>query len=219
MKTKTKFIFSILSFVLFAVLIVLVKKVDVADIGPEGTSIGLSGMNKGFHDMTGYSNTLFKLTEYLGYAALVIVGVFGILGLVQLIQRKSLLKVDRAILLLGGLYIVVFGLYFFFDKVAINYRPMIMEGDLHVESSFPSSHTVLACVVLGSAILMVKDYIRKDELRMILEFLMVAMMVMLAVGRLLSGVHWLTDIISGVLLSCGLLFLFAGLKDKVKGEE
>lgn len=215
MKTKTKFIFSILSFVLFAVLIVLVNKVDVADIGPEGTSIGLSGMNKGFHDMTGYSNTLFKLTEYLGYAALVIVGVFGILGLVQLIQRKSLLKVDRAILLLGGLYVVVFGLYIFFDKVAISYRPMIMEGDLHVEPSFPSSHTVLACVVLGSAIIMVKDYIHKDEIRMILEFLMVAMMVMLAVGRLLSGVHWLTDIIGGVLLSCGLLFLFAGLKDKV----
>ena len=35
----------------------------------------------------------------------------------------------------------------------------------------------------------------------------------LMVGRLLSGVHWLTDIIGGVLISLGLLFLFAGVRN------
>ena len=162
--------------------------------------------------------TLYKITDYLGYAALAVVGVFGLMGLIQLIQRKSLFKVDHAILALGALYIVVMGMYVLFEKVIINYRPVIMEGDAHVEASFPSSHTVLAVVVLGSAMMMLSDYIQADGLRLALELLCIVVMVFLVIGRLFSGVHWLTDIIGGTLISGALLFLFAGVKEILAGS-
>ena len=215
MKAKGKFLMAGLFLILFAVLILLVKKVNVAAIGPEGTSIGLSDMNKSFHEMTGENHTLYKISEYLGYGALALVGVFGLVGLVQLIRRRSLLKVDHEILALGGLYVVVLGLYFVFEKVVINYRPVIMEGDAHVEASFPSSHTMLAMVVLGSTLMVISKYVKQDGLRVILEMLCIISIVLLVLGRLLCGVHWLTDIIGGVLISGALLFAFAGVKDLV----
>ena len=185
----------------------------MAAIGPEGTEIGLSGINQDFHNATGLNMGWYKLTEYMGYGALALVGVFALVGLVQLIQRKSLLKVDKTILALGGLYVVVLGLYVGFDKIAINYRPEILEGETHVEPSFPSSHTMLACVVLGSAALVAGQYIKNRTLARALQVLAVAACVVLVVGRLLSGVHWLTDIIGGVLISLALLFLFSGVRD------
>ena len=215
MKAKGKFLMAGLFLILFAVLILLVKKVNVAAIGPEGTSIGLSDMNKSFHEMTGENHTLYKISEYLGYAALALVGVFGLVGLVQLIRRHSLLKVDHEILALGGLYVVVLGLYFVFEKIVINYRPVIMEGDAHVEASFPSSHTMLAIVVLGSTLMVISKYVKNDGLRVGLEMLCIISIVLLVLGRLLCGVHWLTDIIGGVLISGALLFAFAGVKDLV----
>lgn len=215
MKAKGKFLMAGLFLILFAVLILLVKKVNVAAIGPEGTSIGLSDMNKSFHEMTGENHTLYKISEYLGYAALALVGVFGLVGLVQLIRRRSLLKVDHEILALGGLYVVVLGLYFVFEKIVINYRPVIMEGDAHVEASFPSSHTMLAIVVLGSTLMVISKYVKNDGLRVGLEMLCIISIVLLVLGRLLCGVHWLTDIIGGVLISGALLFAFAGVKDLV----
>ena len=213
MKAKMKIILSVVCFVFFLGLIVLVKKVGVAAIGPEGTEIGLSGINQDFHNATGLNMGWYKLTEYMGYGALALVGVFALVGLVQLIQRKSLLKVDKTILALGALYIVVLGLYFAFDKIAISYRPEILEGEVHAEPSFPSSHTMLACVVLGSAAIVVGQYIKNITLARILQVLAVVLCLVLVVGRLLSGVHWLTDIIGGVLLSLGLLFLFSGVRD------
>jgi len=215
LKAKGKFLMAGLFLILFAVLILLVKKVNVAAIGPEGTSIGLSDMNKSFHEMTGENHTLYKISEYLGYAALALVGVFGLVGLVQLISRRSLLKVDHEILALGGLYVVVLGLYFVFEKIVINYRPVIMEGDAHVEASFPSSHTMLAIVVLGSTLMVISKYVKNDGLRVGLEMLCIISIVLLVLGRLLCGVHWLTDIIGGVLISGALLFAFAGVKDLV----
>ena len=216
--SKVKFICAGILFILFIVLILLLKKVDVATVGPEQTSVGFSGLNKSFHEMTGENMTLYKITDYLGYAALAVVGVFGLMGLIQLIQRKSLFKVDHAILALGVLYIVVMGMYVLFEKVIINYRPVIMEGDAHVEASFPSSHTVLAVVVLGSAMMMLSDYIQADGLRLALELLCIVVMVFLVIGRLFSGVHWLTDIIGGTLISGALLFLFAGVKEILAGS-
>ncbi|MBR0145795.1 MAG: phosphatase PAP2 family protein [Eubacterium sp.] len=213
MKTKMKFILSCVCFLLFIGLIVMIKKVGVAAIGPEGTEIGMAGINQDFHQSAGLNMGWYKLTEYLGYASLALVGVFALAGLVQLVKRKSLLKVDRTILALGGLYVVVLGLYVAFDKIAINYRPEILEGETHVEPSFPSSHTMLACVVLGSAALVMRQYISNRTLATALQVIAVAVCVVLVVGRLLSGVHWLTDIIGGVLISLALLLLFSGIRD------
>ena len=213
MKAKSKLITGVVFLLLFIGLIVMIKTVDVAAIGPEGTKLGFSGINKDIHEATGVNMTWYNITKYLGYGTLVLAVVFALMGLVQLVQRKSLLKVDRTILTLGGLYVVVLGLYVAFDKIAINYRPVILEGETSVEPSFPSSHTMLACVVLGSTALVVGQYIKNRTLAMALQVLAWIICAVLVVGRLLSGVHWFTDIIGGVLISVALLFLFEGVRE------
>ena len=145
---------------LFGVLIVMIKKVDVESIGPEGTKIGLSGINKPVADNFTYNETWYKITQYLGYAALLVAGCLAVMGLVQLIQRKSLLKVDTNILAAGVIYVITIGLYFLFDKVVINYRPIILPDEGVLEAGFPSSHTMLSIVVFGTALLKMRFYVR-----------------------------------------------------------
>ena len=147
---KGKIMSAVICTILFAVLIVLVKTVDVQQIGPEGTSIGFAGINKAMNEATGLNMTLYKITEVLGLLALAVAGCFALLGLVQLIKRKSFAKVDPEIYALAGLYVVVLMLYVIFEKVIINYRPVIMPDEEHVEASFPSSHTMLGFVILHS---------------------------------------------------------------------
>ena len=218
MNTKAKFSIAGISGILFVILIVLLKTVDVAPIGPEGTSIGLSQINKAVNESLGVSDLWYKITKVMEIVADLTVLIFGLIGVTQLVKRKSLLKVDKDILALGGLYVVMAAMYALFEVVIINYRPIIMEGDEHVEASFPSSHTMLICVIMGSAIMLMSKYIKNEKLRVILSILFVAVMVVMSAGRLLAGVHWLTDITGGVLISITLLAAFAGVRDII-GKE
>ena len=122
-------------------LIAMVELFDVAPIGPNGTEIGFSHLNGAVRDAVGSSTTWYQITELLGVVAILTVGVFGLLGIIQWIRRKSLWKVDRKILFLGGLYIAMAVLYILFEKVVINYRPILMPGETEPEASFPPSHS------------------------------------------------------------------------------
>ncbi|WP_281086172.1 phosphatase PAP2 family protein [Eubacterium ruminantium] len=196
---------------LFIALIIIVKNVDVSAIGPEGTSIGLSGINKDVHEATGLSLKWDDATDKLSYLAFMIGGVFALMGLLQLIARKSIAKVDKEILSLGVIYAIMGGLYVIFDKIVINYRPEILPDEKELESSFPSSHTMLACVILGTAIVLIGKYINNRNITIIVKAIFAVVLVLSVAGRLLSGVHWLTDIIGGVLISFVLIFIYAGL--------
>ncbi len=219
MKTKTKFHLSAISALLTAVLIVLVRSVDAAPIGPAGTSIGLSHLNQAVSNATGVHMLWYDITDIFGIAAIFIVALFAALGAVQLFRRKSLLKVDREILLLGGLYFVIFGLYALFEVVIVNYRPIIMPDNTVPEASFPSSHTMLICVVMGSTMMMLGRYIGKyikgKNLRTVLQAICAAVLAVTVIGRLICGVHWFTDIMGGILISAALLALFSGLLDQI----
>lgn len=200
------FIVTAFLFILFGAFTYLVMKVDVQAIGPEGSKVGLANINKAVSDALGYNAFIFKISEYAGNLAFVIVGAFALLGLVMLIRRKSLAKVDPDIYALGGLYILDLIVYFGFDKVAINFRPVLLEEGL--EPSYPSSHTVLALTVAISAMIEVNMRIRNQKLFMMLETILVLLMAVIIVTRVLSGVHWLTDIIGSMLLSGALVMLF-----------
>lgn len=211
MKSKSNFILGGMSGLLTALLIALVRKVDVASIGPKGTSIGLSHLNQMVHQSVGVHDIWYKITELLGGVALLVVGIFALVGFVQLLQRKSLVKVDQEIYALGGLYAVMLVLYAVFEKVVINYRPVVMAGETAPEASFPSSHTMLTCVVMGSAMMILHQYIKSEGLQKILQVVCGLILVVTVVGRLVSGVHWFTDIVGGVLISITLLSIFAGV--------
>ena len=191
----------------------LVKVVDVQAIGPQDTSVGFAKINKAFSDLVGTNMFLYKLTQLLGYAALAVVAFFGFGGMMQLVKRRSLMKVDRELLGAGVLYVVVLALYVAFEKIIVNYRPVIMPGETAPEASFPSSHTLLACVVFGSAVILADTYVRKHKARMRVRAIFVILILVMVIGRLLSGVHWITDIVAGLLFSGSLLSAFKGYID------
>lgn len=218
-----KLLLSILFLILFLVLIFLVKTVDVRTVAVTGEKIGLSGINQGFHRMTGISDNWYWITQILGIFALFVAAGFGVLGLVQLIKRHDITRVDFEILSLGGLYLVTIGLYLLFEKLVVNYRPIIMPDNQRAEASFPSSHTVLVCIVMGAAVILAGKYLKNRCLRLGLQVLCVVIAVVTFVGRLLSGVHWLTDILGGILLSGALLSAYLAVlslntKEKKKGD-
>ncbi len=208
---KKKWIMAVLNLILFGALICLLLYVDVESIGPEGTRIGLSTVNGFVHKLTGVNMLWYDLTRYLGYAALGVAALFALTGLIQLIARRSLLKVDGEIYALAVLYAVTAGLYVLFEKVIINYRPVILPDEVHPEASFPSSHTMLVCVVMGSAAILIARYIRNKALRIIPMALCVTVLIFTVIGRLLSGVHWFTDILGGALISAALVWAFSAI--------
>ena len=202
---------------LFLVLILLVSCVDVAAIGPAGTSIGLSRINQSIHDSIGSGDTWYKISKYLGYLALATAGVFILVGVCQLIRGKGLKGVDREIMILGGLYLSVAILYVFFDKVvAVNYRPILEAGQTMPEPSFPSTHTLLACTIFGGAVMVLPKYVKSEGLARLLQVVCIIALVGTVFARLLSGVHWFTDIIGGLLLSAALLSLTGALLNRQK---
>ena len=190
----------------------LLKTVDVAAVGPEGTEIGLSKLNVAAHDLFGENLGWYKITNILGYLAILIALCFAALGGLQLIRRRSVLKVDKEILLLGCLYVVTVIFYVLFEKVIVNYRPILMPDGEGIEASFPSSHTVLSCVILGSGLFLLKKYTKKNKnVQLVLTVVFAVMLALIVAGRLISGVHWFTDIVGGVLLSAALLNAYEGL--------
>lgn len=196
---------------LFLLLIILVKTVDVQAVGPEGTSVGFATINSAIHDVTGFRSGFYTVSKVLGILELALVVLWAGYGVYMWIRKKSILKVPSVILSAGIIYAAVAVLYVFFEKVVINYRPIIMEGKEDVEASFPSTHTLIACVVLGTSIVIVSRIIKNKMAKSLIQALFAIMMIATVVGRLVSGVHWFTDIIGGLLLSASLICVYLGL--------
>ena len=190
-------------FVLWTVLICFV---DVQAIGPEGSSVGFSTINGFIHELTGANWFLYTVTDWLGLVPIGVAFGFAVLGLVQWIKRKSLLKVGRSILTLGGFYIVVMAVYILFEIVVINYRPTLING--HLEASYPSSTTMLVMCVMPTAMMQLRARIKNDLFRRCVMFAIAVFIAFMVIGRLVSGVHWISDIIGGVLLSAGLVMMY-----------
>lgn len=208
MKKDRNMLYGSLAFLAaFAIWTVLVCCADVQTIGPEGSSVGFAAVNGAFHNLTGVHWALYTITDWLGLVPIGTALGFAVLGLVQLIQRKALRKVDRSILALGGFYLAVMAFYVLFEKAVVNYRPVLIEGVL--EASYPSSTTMLALCVMPTAAIQLKARVRSGLARSVMLGMIAAFTAFLVFGRLLSGVHWLSDIIGGVLLSEGLVCAYA----------
>ena len=204
---------SFVCFMLFAVLILLIKFADVAAIGPEGSQIGLSGINGAFQNAFPFNERIYEITEITGYISLAFIGVFALLGLYQLISRKSLKKIDCDIYLLAGFYAAVIAFYVAFEVVVINYRPVLEDGAL--AASFPSSHTLLAVCIMLSSAHQISKRVKTSNLKLAGITFCTVIMLITVIGRLFSGVHWLTDIMGGVLLSLALFFAYLAVYKKI----
>ena len=191
--------------IVFVMWTVAVRFVDVQVIGPQESSVGFATINQFVHNLTGVHMSLYIITDWLGLVPLMFVMGFGTLGLIQWIKRKHLLKVDYSILVLGGFYIVVMAAYVLFEVLVINYRPVLINGIL--EASYPSSTTMLVMCVMPTAIMQFDTRIKNDVLKRCVTYAITAFIVFMVIGRLVSGVHWFTDIIGGALFSTGLVLM------------
>ena len=204
----------------FALWTVLIQCVDVQAVGQNGTKIGFADFNVWFHQLTGVHMTIYTITDWLGLVPIIICLCFGVLGLLQLIKRRSLLRVDSDILLLGVYYVLVIACYLIFEMIPINYRPVLIEGRL--EASYPSSTTLLVLSVMPTLWFQAYRRVSNVTTRKAAEVFVVAFSVFMVIGRLVSGVHWATDIIGSVLLSLGLYMLYRSAvlySDKVKKAD
>lgn len=210
-KNRTLFALGAVLLVLFAIFVWAVQNVNVAPIGPDGSEVGFAGINGKVRDLIGVNQSWYEITELLGYGVLLVAAGFCLLALFQAIKRKSL-KIDGDLWGLLLFYVVVGGIYLFFEKYVVNYRPIITEDGL--EASFPSSHTLLSLCIMGSASLQFSHRIKKFRTPVLVISLLI--MVIIVVGRLLSGVHWFTDILGSVLLSAGLVMIYAAVQRKLQ---
>ena len=187
---------------------VLVITVDVQPIGPEGTSVGFASMNGAFRDAMGTSSFLYQISNILGYLA-ILLGVFCMgIALLEWIRRKSVFRVDTHLIIMGFLLVTLAIIYIVFEKVEINYRPVLLDGDTVPEPSFPSSHTLLMATIFGACFICAKRMIRNKTICSVVRVLCVGLTIIGVLTRLFSGVHWLTDILAAVLYSGTLVSLY-----------
>ena len=205
-ETCKDFCISIFCLMAFVLLTVLLRLVDVQPIGPNGSSVGFATVNQIVHNFTGVNWYFYYITDLLSIIPIFIVIGFAVFGLFQWINRKDIRKVDCDILLLGGLYIVVAAVYLLFETIVVNYRPVLVDGLL--EPSYPSSTTMLVLCVMSTALIQIDSRFGKSVLKKILLFTIVLFIFIMVTFRLISGVHWFTDIVAGALLSIGLVLLY-----------
>ena len=211
MKKENQRNFCIATCMLLAFLLwtVAIQFVDVQAIGPQESSVGFATINQFVHNLMGVHMSLYTITDWLGLVPLVFVMGFALLGIIQWIKRKHLLKVDYNILILGGFYIIVMAVYVLFEMLVVNYRPVLISGIL--EASYPSSTTMLVMCVMPTAIMQINARIKNNVIKRFVASTIIAFIVFMVIGRLVSGVHWFTDIIGGALLSAGLVLMYRAI--------
>lgn len=191
---------------MFAVWTVLILTVDVQPLGQNGTSIGFATFNCWFHHFTGVNMVIYTITDWMGLVPVAICLSFAGIGLVQLIKRRSLFRVDADIMILGVYFVIVFLAYAIFEMIPINYRPILIEGKM--EASYPSSTTLLVLSVMPALIEQIQRRLSGITAKRIIKIVEIAFSAFMVIGRLVSGVHWFTDIVGGVLLSDGVFMLY-----------
>ena len=200
------FILAICFILTFIIWTVLVYFIDVQEIGPRGSAIGIATINGYIHNVIGVHMTLYVIIDWLSLIPIGFCLAFAVVGLAQWIKRKHILKVDFSILALGIFYIIVFGIYVVFEFVVVNYRPVLIDGFL--QASYPSSTTMLVLCIIPTALFQFNRFIKNNMLKKCVFTALITFTIFMVVGRFVSGVHWFSDIIGGILISAGLVTLY-----------
>lgn len=205
-KHKKLFIATMISIAISLLYTILIAFVDKKAIGPEESSVGFAQFNEFFKNIIGQNETFYKATKYSGIIILLLAVVYCVITLIQAIKRKSIKKIDKELLILCIFYIGIALLYVLFELIKINYRPVLIDGKL--EPSYPSTHTLISVFICTTAIITNAKLITHKGFRVTLNTLTIAIGIFTIIGRMLSGVHWMTDIIGAILISISMILAY-----------
>jgi undecaprenyl-diphosphatase len=194
---------SILLLISSVVFTIAVAFLDVETNPEGGHNIGLSTINLAFHKSFPYNELLHNISEYAGYIPVLFALFFAVMGAGQALKHKSFKKVDNVLYFMAAYYVLVGFVYLIFEKLCINVRPVMLDGEW--EASYPSSHTLFAITLCASTILANDLFFAKAKWRKIMNIAAYILMFAVPVMRLFSGVHWLSDIVGGVIISTALV--------------
>ena len=201
----------VIMIVLCMIWTIMIQTVDVQIAGETQTQIGFATLNVWFHNLTGVHMSIYHITDWLGLVPVCICLMFGIIGFTQLMRRKSICKVDSDIILLGIYYVIVIGAYLIFEMIPINYRPILIDGI--AEASYPSSTTLLVLSVMPTLSFQGSRRLNNKSTKLFIHIFTAGFSAFMVIGRMVSGVHWLTDIVGSVLFSTGLFYMYLGVVD------
>jgi undecaprenyl-diphosphatase len=72
---------------------------------------------------------------------------------------------------------------------------------------------MLVMCVMPTAMMQLRIRIKNDLFRRCVMLLIAVFIAFMVIGRLLSGVHWITDIIGGALLSAGVVMSYSSISN------
>jgi undecaprenyl-diphosphatase len=183
-----------------------VQLVDVRPVGQNGTCVGFAAFNVWFHGLTGVHMVLYAITDWLGLVPVAVCLGFGAMGATQLVRRRSLFAVDPDLLFLGVYYVLIAAAYLLFEAFPINYRPIPIDGVM--EASYPSSTTLLVLGVMPTLAYQIARRSKSIQTKVAVVAFVAAFSALMVAGRLVSGVHWATDIAGSILLAAGLFAMY-----------
>ncbi len=214
-KTFNKYlIIGIILFILFFLLCIFILTTDKSSVN--GVEVGLSSINKKFL-VSAYDESWDIVSDVSLYVSLMSIIGLAFYGIIQWISNKSPFKVEKDILICGIFIVLCFIFWIFFDKMSINTRPITVEGK--IEASFPSTHVFITTFSLFSLCSIIASRNKKKSLN-IPCFIVSSIYCFLAfLGRVLSGMHWMTDAIGGLLLGFALYFIQVGIFHLLKNKQ
>lgn len=216
-KTQINFAVTVGLLIIFILYTIALMYIDKKTIGPNDSFVAFASINQSVHQLFGVNMFLYNITDWLGLVAVLVALGFAALGLAQLIRRKRLLSVDSSILVLGGYYLLVLAAYLFFEYNIVNYRPVLINNIL--EASYPSSTTTLVMCVMPTAMMQLHRLIQNKTVRIVINTLFSIFTATMIIGRMLSGVHWFTDILGSILLSSTLIMLYYSVNQYIEFKK